>query len=438
MVAITLLLAASSLAASTEKVLYSFAGPAAGDGFGPQSGLAFDAKGNLYGTTSDGGTGAGCLNGCGTVFQLTSNKHGGWQETVIYNFQGDVTDGDFPNTTPVVDAAGNVYGMTKDGPQSCGIVYKLTPSRSGGFTETLIHIFSTSVHNNDGCINGDPSQVHINPLIMDKNGNLYGSTAFGGGGSSNRVCRNGCGIVFKLASQSDGTWKETILHHYPTDSGREGFSPTVYQLDDAGNLYGLAGGGCSSCAGLVFKLSPSKQGNWPETVLFQSHISDLATVPVGGLLMDKAGNFFAPTYGPQCNSCGGAIARLSPAGGGKYKATIIHVFKNHDGVIVNSGLLKDAAGNLYGTTLYGGGRGTSNCPNGEDGCGTIYTLSPASNGKWHERILFRFDDNTDGGVPADDVLLQDAHQNIYGTTSAGGKVIFSNGATGGNVFELTH
>jgi uncharacterized repeat protein (TIGR03803 family) len=145
-----------------EKVLHSFNG---GDGANPAAGLIFDAAGNLYGTTTGGGT-----SGYGTVFELTPMGGGGWTETILYSF-GNGTDGAIPYAGLIFDAAGNLYGTTFGGGPygGAGTVFELTPTAGGGWTETVLHSF-----------NGGDGANPVAGLIFDAAGNLYGTTTGGG------------------------------------------------------------------------------------------------------------------------------------------------------------------------------------------------------------------------------------------------------------------
>ena len=158
----------------TEKVLYSFAGPTANpvDGQDPTGSLIFDAQGNLYGTTFTGGkndtTGEG-----GTVFEMSSGAGGIWTEKVLYNFGGAQSpDGNQPTGALIFGADGNLYGTTREGGSSLdGTVFELSPAAGGTWTESLLHNFA-----------GAPSDgaVPYCTLNFDAQGNLYGTTKYGG------------------------------------------------------------------------------------------------------------------------------------------------------------------------------------------------------------------------------------------------------------------
>lgn len=137
-VAVTLMLVSSAWAA-TEQVLYNFTGPT---GQYPQAGMIFDGAGNLYGTAAEGGNDKACRGGgCGVVFELTPSSGGGWTETVIHAF--DRRDGEYPTQPLVFDQAGNLYGTTQfGGKHGNGVVFELTPATGGGWTEKVLHSFT--------------------------------------------------------------------------------------------------------------------------------------------------------------------------------------------------------------------------------------------------------------------------------------------------------
>jgi len=216
----------------TEQVLHYFANSP--DGALPAAGLIFDAAGNLYGTTYEGGT-----SNYGTVFELMPTQGGGWTEQVLYSFyQG--TDGYQPLAGLIFDAAGNLYGTTSLSSfpvEYTGVVFELTPT-SGGWTEQVLHQFQ-----NDG-LDGD---MPVAGLIFDPAGTLYGTTS--AGGTSND------GTVFQLTPTQGGGWTEQVLHSFM--GAADGSSPAAgLILDAAGNLYGTAQAGGTYNAGTVFELSP--------------------------------------------------------------------------------------------------------------------------------------------------------------------------------------
>lgn len=442
LVGIAIVLVTNSWAASSENVLYRFQGflGQQADGFLPSAGVTLGPDGAIYGTTLYGGTG-GCLLGCGTVFRLAPAKGGGFTETIIHNFQGILVDGQSPTSSVVFDHSGNLYGTAPGGTHGCGIVYQLTPTQGGEWTETILHNFDAFGGHKDGCLDGGGSNLPTSSLVFDSKGNLYGTTNKGGGGDSNFFCTNGCGTVFQMTPNADGTWKERVLHSFPKfGRSTDGSVPEDGLLIDAsGNLHGTTYLGGPNGAGIVFRLAPVRGGVWKETILFRFRSKATGEGPRGGVVMDNAGNLYGTTtIAGACNQCAGLVFKLSPTSKGEWKETVIHTFNtnNHnDGVFPQDGLAIDSSGNLFGTTLYGGGKGMSICGN-TDGCGTVYELSPSANGGFAEHILFRFAAGQDGGVPLDDRLVMDTAGNLYGTSSVGGTVIFQNGDTGGVVYKF--
>jgi uncharacterized repeat protein (TIGR03803 family) len=243
-------------------------------------------------------------------------------------------------------------------------------------------------------------------------GNLYGTTTIGGDPSC------GCGLVFKL----DKNAKETVLHAF---SGKpDGWRPSgPLSRDELGNVYGVTGAGGSSDAGTVFKLDPS--GN--ETILysFVGWVSGL--YPNGQLARDAKGNFYGVTEDGGVSPCFcGIVFKLDKAG----IETVWHMFTgNSDGAYPYSGLTRDGAGNVYGST-YGGG-GSSGCFGG--GCGTVFEVDV--NGK--ETVMHGFTGGSDGGMPFGALIL-DKSGNLYGTALGGGDGACVGGFGGcGVVFKLT-
>jgi uncharacterized repeat protein (TIGR03803 family) len=210
----------------TEQPIYAFAGSP--DGANPYGGLVFDNAGNLYGTTTQGGT-----SGFGMVFEL-SPADGGWTESVLYNFQG-ANDGDYPTAGLIVDQSGNLYGSTSDGGTGGGgTVFELTPS-GGIWTYNLLYSLS-----------GGTRCGPWGNLSMDGSGNLYGTTVCDGA--------NNDGNVFEL-SPSGGSWTYSSLYDFTGgDDGKRPYSTVT--IDTAGNLYGTASRGGSHDAGVIWEIAP--------------------------------------------------------------------------------------------------------------------------------------------------------------------------------------
>jgi uncharacterized repeat protein (TIGR03803 family) len=399
-VIVAFLLAPCAAAASTYKVLHRFTGL---DGDTPYDSLVFDSAGNLYGTTSLGG-----VNGAGTVFKLTPNSNGSWTETVLYNFSAGA-DGYFPVAGVTLDSAGNLYGAAIYNSGGSGTVFKLTANSDGSWTPSVLHTFT-------GADGGGP----YGNLAFDAAGNLYGTTISGG---SSAECSGGCGVVFKLAPNPDGSWTESVLHSF---TGTDGQLPRAGVIFDAtGSLYSTtAFGGAGD--GTVFKLIPNADGSWSESTLHRFTGADGA-IPYDALIFDAAGNLYGTASGggssSACSTSGcGVVFKLTPKSDGSWKETVIHNFARNPSAVPVGGLIFDAAGNLYGTTWSGGASGD---------IGTVFKLTPNSNGSWAFTALHVF-----AGTPAMqpyDSLVLDKAGNLYGTTSACG----SGAGCSGTVFEIT-
>ena len=227
----------------SERVLYRFR-PKGGDGIGPNA-VTFDALGNLYGTTYVGGA-----NGEGTVFELTPGQNGIWSETVIHSFAND-KNGRAPLGGVVLDKADNIFGTTwRAGSSDAGTVFELSPAAGGSWTFTLLHTFTDR-------LGGPDVGFSVAAPILDAAGNLYG-TEEGPGPNTPSV-----GSVFKLTPRTGGRWKETVLYHFGGGPDG-GFPADSLVLDQNGNLFGTSYmGGVSGCVGgggcgVVFEVKKQK------------------------------------------------------------------------------------------------------------------------------------------------------------------------------------
>ena len=250
----------------TETLLYEFQGPP--DGALPHGNVAFDAAGNLYGTTFEGGA------GYGIVFELTPSGSG-WTENILYSFTTE-SGGTYPEAGVVVDSAGNVYGVgTRNGQHGQGSVYKL--SRSGsGWTLNTIYSF----------LGGSDGAGPVGGLVLDEAGNLYGSTAAGGVGNG--------GTVFQLSPSGDN-WTETTLCSFTGSYG----SYSSLTLDAAANLYGTTYRDGALDGGSVFKVTWSGS-NWTCTELHDFQQGTGGVNPIGGVTVAPNGKLYGTT------SAGGA------------------------------------------------------------------------------------------------------------------------------------
>jgi uncharacterized repeat protein (TIGR03803 family) len=364
-------------------------------------GVIFDKAGNMYGTTSQGGA----FN-LGTAWELTPNGAGGFTETVLHNFNNDGIDGWSPSTSLILDASGNLYGVAPyGGATDAGVVFELSPAGGGQWTETIVHTFNNTV---DG---GGPSSA----LIMDAQGNLYGTTAYGPN------CGLGCGTIFELSKQSGGGWSLNILHAF-SNNGPDGSYPRGVIFDAKGNLFGTTLEGGTYNAGVVFELSPQGGGLWNETVLhnFQNNGID-GIYPDGGVILDAKGNLYGTTHEGGNVSIGyGTVYELAPSAAGSWTETILFNCAGGVGGTANpiASLIFDAKGNLYGTTVQGG-----------VGSGNVFALRPTALG-WVEKTVHSFQNNRKDGMAPYDALIVGPSGNLYGTTSSGGLKM------GGTVFEI--
>jgi uncharacterized repeat protein (TIGR03803 family) len=331
---------------------------------------------------------------------------------VLYKFTGGA-DGAWPEFGSLIsDAAGNLYGTAYGGDtncsQGCGVVFELMPNRDGSWTEKVLYSFT------GGTDGGSPQQG----LILDMAGNLYGTTY--SGGLKKLACdSDGCGVVFKLAPNQDGSWTQSVLHSFAGSTEADGAQPSSGLIfDAAGNLYGeTRNGGCAGPGGMVFNLTPNSDGTWTEHIL--AGCPGGGEFPIGGLIFDTAGNLYGTAfYSDTRNDCG-LVFELTPNGHGGWNNRAIHIFSCTDGNKPTAGLTRDANGNLYGTTSSGSSAGY----------GLVFELSPKSNGRWTEKVLHRFA-NRPAATPFAGVIF-DSVGNLYGTTVSGGP------AGWGTVFKLT-
>ena len=343
--------------AQTETVLYSFAGSP--DGADPHAGLV-RYQGNFYGTTMQGGS-----SNLGTVFKLTPKG----KETILHSFAGG-TDGDSPTYGLVFDKEGNLHGTTPQGGAfNSGTVFTITPSG----TESVVYTFT------GGADGANPSSG----LILDGNGNLYGTTfgggAYGngtvfalspsgvetviysftggadGGGPAGGLVRDGKGDLFGTNSGGYGivfkvtpSGSETVLHYFTGDVS-DGSSPSSGLVRDTlGNLYGTTSEGGTGDDGTLYEVSKSGV----ETILIDFSISVAGYTPVGNLLLDKYDNLYGTTFNASYPPCYcGAVFQFGRSVG----YFLLYDFgRLPDGAYPNRYLVFGASGHLYGTTRSGG------------------------------------------------------------------------------------
>ena len=311
---------------------------------------------------------------------------------VLYRFGGWEHN---PLCSLTFDAVGNLYGTaTYGGTRFSGTVFKLTPNPDGSWTESTLYSF---LGETDGAY---PEAG----LIFDAVGNLYGTTAYGGAGP----CHNGCGTVFKLVPNPDGTWTESVIHTFLEIDGEEPRGGLIF--DATGNLYGTTWGGGAHGAGTVFRLATNPDGRWTRKVLHSFHGGMDGANPKAVLALDSAGTLYGTTVNggvADCSTYGsgcGTVFQLSQTPDGPWQKTRLHTFKGKGGANPFAGLIFDAARNLYGTTRRGGA----------SDAGTVFKLAPNPDGSWTESKLHTFN-KKDGAEPVGDLIF-DASGNLHGTT----------------------
>lgn len=324
-------------------------------------------------------------------------------EKTLINFSG--TNGSNPYGGLISDLSGNLYGTTMGGgPHSAGTVFELVAKAGGGWSYKLLHAF------ND---NGVDGILPYTRLVFDSAGNLYGTTNNGG---SNNV-----GTVFELSPTTSGPWKEKVLYSFLNNEVDGSYPNGGLIFDAAGNLYGTTAGGGSSFNGTVYELTLETSGQWTETVLHSFQSTDGAD-PYAGLVFDATGNLYGTSYTGGTYGYG-TVFELTPQGLGQWNLTVLYNFngQNSTGDAPFGTPVFDSAGNLYGTTVYGGTYDS----------GMVFELTPQGNGQWTETIVHSFEpSNWDGGNPFGGLII-DTAGSLYGTTSVGGRFNY------GIVYELT-
>jgi len=445
-------LAARSAQAQTETVLYNFCTqPNCSDGAGPASSLTPDGAGNFYGTTQLGGA-----NMDGTVFEVSPNEAGGYDETVLYSFCSlpNCTDGNGPISNVIFDGGGNLYGTVcsggangqgvlsacGDGFNGYGLVFELSPepgggcpsdsNRGNGWCEIVLYSFMSTP---DGAF-------PFAGLTFDSNGNLYGTT-YGGG--------SGMGTVYELSANGSGGWNESVLYSFCAQpSCADGAHPDGQVQAANGILYATTENGGADADGTVFGLSPQPPGGcpsgsytgngWCEAILhsFAGHPKD-GNYPSGTPVLDSAGNIYGTTVyggGGNCESnlgCG-TVWKLTPSGG-EYTQKILASFHSGPQIVGCcfsirlpdnpwAGVVLDSSGNIYGMTEYGGS--STYCiekglKSNLEGCGAVFELAKRPKGTSYQvnEFLWIFS-LADGAHPVTSLILDGG--NLYGTTYNGG------------------
>lgn len=402
----------TSAPASELTTLYSFTGGA--DGGNPEGELTFGPDGNLYGTTSNGGTAD-----LGTVFRLIPPQPGHrlWKHNVLFSFT-EAAAGTANSVSGVIaDANGTLYGTTSaGGTDNFGTVFKLAPPAPGH--KRWRHTNITSFVNY--CAGGALAGTYpLGGVVFGPDGALYGTT--------NETCDGtGWGTVFKLTLVARGRrWARTVLLDFGNSDPFLGrFPSTGVIVGPDGSVYGTTPEPpfSSTDVGSVYQLFRGRRGNY-NPVLLRSFQSPMRG-PHGGLIMDADGALYGTTFGggnfTNCVSGCGTVFKLTPpaAGARRWEFTTLYEFAgNEDGQFPIGRLTLGADGSLYGTTSEGG----QNFGCSPD-CGTVYRLSPpvAPATQWTHTVLHTFgsDPNAEGSEPHTGVVLgQDGA--LYGTTRIG-------------------
>jgi hypothetical protein len=420
-------LPAQSTSTSSFNVLYSFTGGA--DGYQPGNGLVFGSGSVLYGTTFRGATVNGyCPAGCGTVFSLTQ-KNGSWSLDTIHSFAGYPTDVSNSYAQVTLEKNGTIFGTGGSGgahmcgPQEpCGGVFKLAPS-GDDWKESVIYNFNRA--------NGFTPYTAL--TLQD--GVFYGTTWFGPASDGNA----GNGTIFSLTSEGKAGWKHVIIHTFEGGSdGAEPYGNLVF--DTEGNAYGSTPYGGTANSGDIFELYPSPEGGWTEQILYSFPTSYVSGAYPSTLILDSKGNLYGVTNtgGQSGTGCGvydcGTVFELEKLTGGSWQLKTLYEFAGgSDGYSPAAGLVFDAKGNLYGTTLLGG---ESSCQfvNGAPGCGTVFELSPSGSGSWSKKLIYSFQGSSDGEFPTNGSLIFDSSGNLYGATAGNAD---SGGSGYGTIYQIT-
>lgn len=326
------------------------------------------------------------------------------QEKVLYNFGSTPNDGINPVSALVADASGNLYGTAEfGGTEQGGTVFELFPRSDGTWNETTIYNFCSM----SNCEDGFYPQAG---LVLDANGNLYGTASQGG--SACAASSGECGVVFELSPSQDESWTLSILHSFCSNIQKglclDGYEPTSQLIFDAsGNLYGTTlNGGANGNAGVAFELAPGS-GGWTETVLY-SFCSIGSTCKDGyfpnGVTFDSSGNLYGTTqHGGRFRQ--GVVFKLARNSGLWQESVVLDNYINE---ISFAPVSFDAVGNLYATTEIGG-----------------FQLNVM-----HQSKRSRMFPNSVGSDSKAGVLIDPARNVLFGTTSIGGA------ANGGTVWEV--
>jgi uncharacterized repeat protein (TIGR03803 family) len=354
-----------------------------------------------------GTTPNGGAYGYGAVFEL-SHTGSDWAETILYSFcTYNCLDGSSPEAALLLDSEGNLYGTTESGGAYSSGTVFKLSKAPDGTWGEKV-LYSFCASAN--CADGS---FPITPLILGAGGQLYGTTLEGGQGA----CLGsgiGCGVVFELSSASNGQWNETVLHTFT--GGDDGGSPVGGLVSDSsGNLYGDTWLGGAKLSGVVYELT-NVVGVWSETVLhyFCEEESCVdGAYPKVAPIFGSDGALYGTTDGggtrSSSNATGYGVVFQLTFNGSVWTENVLWAFDGTDGNEPFGGVVFDSNGNLYGATVSGGAQGL----------GTLFELEPAPGNQWSESILHNFSGHDDGSEPYGTLAI-DAAGNLFGTTEHGG------------------
>lgn len=381
--------------AQTEQIIHTFG---AADGAQPAGPLVFDNAGNLYGTTSTGGPNRG-----GTVFELSPSSGSKWRLSLLHAFPAFDTDGKASDTGLSFDAAGNLYGVARlGGVYGEGSVYQLSPSASGYKYKTIYsfrhtsstvlsptgppavdasgNLYGSAIHIPDlGTViwqlepesNGSWSETdiytaafggtdisYVADMKFGPDGDLYGVSLDGG--------RTGYGAIFKLSPSSGGGWSETILYNFGVFGSEDGNLPTGMAFDQGGNIIGNANGGGAFNLGKVFEFPRNADGSWgPISTIHDFDVKPDGHGVTGAPTLDSAGDVYVNCVDGGTAGAGAALEFTESLG--VWTEVKLHDFlKRPDGGEPHDGPTLDGSGNVYGLTSTGG-TGTK---------GTVWEITP--------------------------------------------------------------
>lgn len=330
---------------------------------------------------------------------------------VLHSFKGGPSDGSYPSTPLLLTPQGAIIGATSGGGADvmecnaigCGTLFELTKGY-GHWKQSILYNFSSTSGN---------FPAPTGPLTMDVAGNIYGTQETDGDLSCN------CGAVYQLAF-GNGVWTQNVLHNFLGGTTDGALPSSGLVQDAAGNFYGTTeSGGVSGSQGTVFQLKNNSDGTFDYSVIYRfGAVLYDGEEPFGPLTIDSLGNLYGTTVGGG-NYGFGTVFRLAPSGDTWMESILFNFTLDYGSSPFPVGVVFDAAGNLYGTTQYGGAYAV----------GTIYKLTP-SVGYWNRTILRTFTGGSDGAVPTGSLSI-DSSGTLYGACNAGGT--FGHG----NVYKIT-